>query len=146
MKKILFSTLIAVTLFTSGFAAETDKRILNAESSLKMEFKNASKVQWSHRNGLMKASFLDNGNQTEAFFGTDGKMIATCKMINPDAVPTSAKIKLAKKFTGYIITEAINYQDADGEAYFVSAENDTQKVIIKSKDGVTSIFKKSLKK
>ena len=95
---------------------------------------------------MMKASFLNNGKETEAYFGADGQLIATCKMVNADEVPTNAKIKLAQKYAGYRITEAINYQDADGEAFFVSAENDTQKVIIKSKDGITSVLKKSIKK
>ncbi len=89
---------------------------------------------------MMKASFLNNGKETEAYFGGDGQLIATCKMVNADEVPTNAKIKLAQKYAGYRITKAINYQDADGEAFFVSAENDTQKVIIKSKDGITSVF------
>ena len=101
---------------------------------------------FSSKNGMMKASFLNNGKETEAYFGADGQLIATCKMVNPDEVPTNAKIKLAQKYAGYRITEAINYQDADGEAFFVSAENDTQKVIIKSKDGITSVLKKSIKK
>lgn len=146
MKKILFSTLIAVTIFTSGFAAETEKKFLMAEHSLQSEFKNAGKVEWSNKHGMMKATFLNNGKPTEAYFGTEAQLIATCTMVNLDEVPSSAKINLAQKFAGYRITEAIIYEDADGQAFYVSAENNTQKVIIKSKDGFTSVFQKSIKK
>lgn len=146
MKKILFSTLIAVSIFTSGFAAGTEKKFLMAERSLQSEFKNAGKVEWSNKQGMMKATFLNNGKPTEAYFGTEAQLIATCTMVNLDEVPTKAKIKLAQKFAGYKITEAIIYEDADGQAFYVSAENNTQKVIIKSKDGFTSVFQKSIKK
>ncbi len=145
MKKLLFSTLYAVTLFASAFAAETDKKFLTAETSLQMKFKNAGKVEWSSRHGMMKATFLDQGIKTEAYFGSEGQFIATSKAVDIEQVPLQAKVKLAQKYPGFIITEAISYQDADGQAYYVSAESSTQKVIIKSQDGMTSLFQKTNK-
>ena len=145
MKKILFSTMIAATLFTSAFAAETDQIFLRAEHNLQMKFKNTGKVEWSNKHGMMKATFFNNGKQTEAFFAVDGQLMATCKIMNADEVPTYAKIKLAQKYAGFRITEAINYSDADGEAIYVSAEKGTEKVIIKSQNGIASVFQKSLK-
>jgi hypothetical protein len=143
MKKELIGTMVAITLCMSGFAAKTDKRFLRAENSLRLEFKKAENVEWSSKQGMMKASFLDQGIKTEAFFGSVGQLLATCKSLGVEQIPLEAKIKLAQKYPGFIITEAIAYQDEDGLAYYVSAESNVQKVIIKSQDGITSLFQKT---
>ena len=102
-------------------------------------------MEWSIKQGMMKATFLDQGIKTEAFFGSVGQLIATCKSVGVEQIPLKARIKLAQKYPGFIITETIAYQYEDGLAYYVSAESNARKVIIKSQDGIISLFQKTNK-
>ena len=82
----------------------------------------------------------------EAIFSLDGDIIAICKSITLDDLPVNAKRNFARKFDGYTVTEAIRFEGADEGAYYISAENQKESVIVKVADtNYVTVFKKTKK-
>ena len=146
MKKILFAALIAVTMGTSAFAGSPAKLYSVSETSFKADFKNATDVSWTAAADYAKATFVLDNVRMEAFYNQKGELIGTSKGITPDQLPVSAKRNFAKKFGSYDVKEAIRFEGSDDAAYFISAENERESVVVKISDnGSLSIIKKSQK-
>ena len=146
MKKILFAALIAVTMGTSAFAGSPAKLYSISETSFKSDFKNATDVSWTAGADYAKANFILNNVRMEAFYNQNGELIGTSKGITPDQLPVSAKRNFAKKFGSYNVKEAIRFEGADDAAYYISAENDKEAVVVKISDNSSlSVIKKSQK-
>jgi hypothetical protein len=61
-------------------------------------------------------------------------------------MPVSAKRAIAKRYAGYNITEAIRFDGTEDNAFYVSAENEKEKVIVRvGDDEVLSIFNRTRK-
>ncbi len=134
MKKLFISAMLAVTLATSAFAADGSKVNFFALNSFQAQFKDASSITWSDGKGYLKAAFVANNERMEAFYNSDGELIATSRTANLDELPVNAKRTLAKKLEGYTVKEAIRFEGADESAYFISAENEKGSVILKIED------------
>jgi hypothetical protein len=146
MKKFLMSTVLVVALATSSFAEGTGKVNSTILRNFTTEFKNASDVQWKDCADFVKASFVFENERMEAFYDTNGEVFATAKALNLEKLPTQAKRKFAQKFGDYTVKEAIQYEGVDELAYFISAENDTEKVIVKvTPGGSVSEYQKTKK-
>lgn len=134
MKKLLFTALLAVTVAVSAFASGTDKVNYAAVSNFKASFKHISDVSWTATKDYVKATFVLNNVRTEALYTPEGEFIGTNTAINLDELPVKAKRSFAKKFDGYTVKEAIHFEGNDEEAYFISAENEKEAVILKVND------------
>jgi len=145
MKKLFIATLLAVTVATSAFSAEI--KVSNAiEKKFKVEFKDASNVSWSMASEYAKATFVLDDVRMEAFYTQDGDMIGASRAISIDELPVVAKRTFVKKYDGYTVKEAILFEGADETAYFISAENDQESVIVKVTDNSQiSTFKRTKK-
>jgi hypothetical protein len=140
MKKLLVTALLAVTVVTSAFSADT-KVNRNILSSFKDEFKNVSEVTWSTAAEFTKASFVYDHVRTEAFFLPSGEIIGTSKAITFEELSAKAKKRFAKNFDGYVVTEAIRFDTPDEGACYLSAKNEKETVVVKvsDTDGLTIV-------
>lgn len=146
MKKIFFAILMAVIIAGSAFAADAKKVNANVVYSFKSDFKKAVNVSWTTTENFAKAAFTMNGQQMEAFYNTEGERIATSKKITLDELPAEAKRTFTKKFGGYDVKEAIRFEGVDEDAYYISAENEKESVIVKvSSNQSVSIFTRTNK-
>lgn len=145
MKKLFFAALLAVAVAGSAFAADT--KISSAVlSSFKNEFKQASNVSWKTGAGYTKASFTLDNQQMEVFYNAEGNVIASSRNIGLDELPVRAKRNFSKHFTGYTVNQAIKIDGEDEKAYYISAENEKESVIVKIDDAdAMSIFQKTKK-
>lgn len=146
MKKLFFAALIAVTVASSAFAADTKKVNSVTTSNFKSEFKKASEVSWTSTEEFTKATFVLNNQKMEAFYDQNGEMIGTSKAVSLDELPVSAKRSIAKRLSGYTVKEAIEFQGTDELAYYISAENDKETAILKVSDNGTMSNYKTIKK
>jgi opacity protein-like surface antigen len=146
MKKIFFAALIATTVFTSAFAADTKKISARILHNFKYEYSNAADVNWTLRPNFAKASFTMDGKPTEAFYDLNGELIGTSEPITLNDLPVSAKRAIAKRYAGYDITEAIRFDGKAENAYYISAENEKEKVIVRvGEDEVVTVFDRTKK-
>jgi hypothetical protein len=146
MRRLFIGALLAVLVAGSAFATETKNVNLTTLNNFKSHFTKATDVNWTTTANYAKATFTENNQPMEAFYNIDGDMIGTSKKIALDELPVRAKRSFAKRFNGYTVNQAIYLQGADEEAYYISAENEKESVIVKvSFDQYLSIFKKEKK-
>lgn len=145
MKKLLFTTLIAIAFVTSSFAKDVNKVSNRTLANFQSEFIEADNVVWTAKPGYTKANFVLNNVKMEAFYDHLGNMIGSSRGISLNDLPTNAKRVFAKKYAGYTVKEAIQFDTMDETAYFISAENDAQEVILKVCNGMISVFRKTSK-
>lgn len=147
MKKLLIAVLIATTLATSTFAKAPTTVNYAAVKNFNIEFRHASDVSWSSTENYIKASFVYDHERMEAFYTHDGEKIGTATGISPDQLPVKAKRAFAKNYSGYDVKQGILFEGVEENAYFFSAENEKESVIVKVYDnGSTSVYKRTLKK
>ena len=140
------AALMVVTVAASAFAKEP--KIVNsaAVNNFAIEYKKASDVNWSTTDIYVKATFVLNQQRMEAFYNLEGDKIGTSKAFNTEELPTTAKRALAKKFNGYTVSQSIEFQGTDETAYFISADNEKESVILKvNGDGNLSTFQRTKK-
>ena len=146
MKKLIFAALFAVTISTSAFAGSPAKLFSVSETSFKADFKNATVVTWTAGADYTNASFVLNNVKMEAFYNNGGELIGTSRAITTDQLTVNAKRNFAKKFADYEVKEAIRFEGAEEAAYYISAVNEKESVVVKISDNnAITIIKKSQK-
>ena len=135
MKKLIITALLAVLISTSAFA--TDTKINNiAAANFKMDFKKVSQVQWNYYGNTASATFEQDGEIMKAYYNAEGKLYGTSRTVNVKDLAVSVKRGLAKSYGDYTVTEAIRFDGLEETAYFITAENTSETVVLKVEDGV----------
>ena len=143
MKKLLLAILVVASLVTSAFATEVTKVNYLTQKSFETEFEGASDVSWTSTANYVKANFVYEDQRMEAFYNSDGEKIGTTKAIALDLLPVKAKRAFAKKYSAYEVKESIVFNGAYETAYFISAKNEKQSLVVKVyENGETSIYSK----
>ncbi len=133
MKKLVFTTLLAIASVATSFA-DTHTANYFVQNSFQAEFKGANNVTWTACGNLSKASFTLDDQKAEAFFNADGLMIAVSKSVSLSELPIKAKRNFAKKYEGYTVTDAIRFESTDECAYYMYADNGQDHVMLKVGD------------
>ena len=141
MKKVLFATLIAISLISSAFAGPAKKVTYFVKSAFETAFPNATEVEWKVTADYTKASFVRDDVRNEAFYDPQGNFIGKSHAISLEKLPTTIKSSFAKKYGSYTVSEAIQFEGVEETAYFISAENEKQSVVLKVANGDISFFK-----
>lgn len=145
MKNLFIAAILVVATTASAFAKDVTGRE-NEKSKINFNFKNATNVKWTTTQEYTKAAFELYDSKMEVFYNNDGEMIAKSVQVSVDDMPLSAKRSIAKKFNDYTISEVIKMETTEDGAYYVSAENDKEKLILQvSEAGLVSVFNKTAK-
>jgi hypothetical protein len=146
MKNSILAAFLSISLVSSAFATGESKISYFILNSFAHDFKGATNVVWTSKTGLAEASFILNGRKMDVFYNPNGSIYAVSKNIELNELPVSAKRAFAKKYEGYTVKEAIQFEGTDEESYYISAENEKESVIIKvEQNEQLSIFKKTKK-
>lgn len=146
MKNLFLTSILVAALATSAFATGESNINYFILNNFRLDYRGATNVEWVARPNYAKATFMYNNQKTEAFYNTNGQLIASSKAIKLDELPVSAKRAFAKKYEGYTVKEAIEFVEKDEVNYYVSAENDKEKVVIKvDENDLISTFSKTKK-
>jgi uncharacterized DUF497 family protein len=146
MKKIFYAALLTISLTTTAFAKDANKISARIMRTFNFEFAEAENVNWKATKTFVKASFELDGEKREVFYDLTGEMIGTSKSITLNELPVFAKRAFAKKYEGYTVNEAIRFEGADESAYYISAENDKESVVLKvAENRVLSVYKRDRK-
>ncbi len=157
MKKLALSVLLAVSIFSSSFAADETKKAADESKkatqvnvrtlhTFRTAFGNLTDVEWSTKPDFARASFTYNNERIEAFFDLRGELIGTSKAVTIDQMPVNVKRVFAKRYADYTIKETIRFDGVDESSYYISAENGTKSVILKvSVTGGVSLYQAARK-
>jgi hypothetical protein len=143
MKNLILSALLTVAVASSAFATGESKISYFVLNSFKNDFKDVTDVTWTLKTGLAEATFIYNNRKMDVFYNPNGTLFAVSKSVELDELPVNAKRQFAKRYEGYTVKEAIQYDGSEEKNYYISAENEKESVIIKiDKDEQLSVFKK----
>lgn len=145
MNKLFIAAVLTVTFATTAFISDDKKINAIIMQNFNADFSNADNVKWTVKPNYVKASFIVNGEKTEAFYDHNGDAIGCSKKITLESLPVDAKRTFARKYSDYTVKEAIIFDGVDETAYFISAENDKYAVILKVTNTGVSVFKKTNK-
>ena len=146
MKRILIAAITAMVISSTAFATDENKVSLNIKETFKEEFKEARRVEWTVKSDFVKAAFEENGARINVFYDPQGNKIGKSHTIALEDLPLSARRSIAKKYAEHNITEAVEFSGIEGDAFYITAENDNEKVILKITDTSSiSTFKKTRK-
>lgn len=143
MKKFILSAIAMIVIAGTAMANNTVNEKVTA--LFKAAFPGATNVNWKTTDDYTTVSFTVNSQNMQVFYDNDGAEFATTRAIQLNSLPMRALITLQNKYSDYTATEAIEFNHAqDGRCYYVSLNNDKQKLIVKiSGQGEVSVFKKS---
>lgn len=146
MKNLFIAALLAVSLTTTAFATDENKISVSIRQNFRNEFKGIDKVDWTLKRDFVKASFVLNGEKVEAFYDFKGDKIGTSHHITLADLPLTARRMIAKKYAGYNITEAVEFNSPEEDCFYISADNEKERLVLKITDNSSvSTFKKTRK-
>lgn len=158
MKKLLLSAVLATVVGFTALAADGGKKnkteagvSQTALSHFATDFNTVTDVKWSVTANCQKATFLQDGVVTTAFYDLSGQFIGTTNKIDYATLTTDQKEVVAKKYPGYDVVEVIrfNYAGASSDVnpivYFVDLKKGDSEVILKTAPGEGLSFYKKVK-
>ena len=145
MKKLFFTALIAVSVSFGSSAQDVNQFDQKAVYNFKSSFAGASHVEWSSKENFTIASFLQDDHKVEVFYNTDGDFVAASNQVGMEQLPSYFKKVVEKKYSNYTVKEAFKLNGNDEIAYFIFAENDEDKIVLKAKQGSVSLYSKKAK-
>ncbi len=145
MKKLFLAALLAVAVSAGAFAKGPSKVSAVVVNNFKTDFKKASDVSWNTTADYTKATFTLDNERMEAFYNEKGEKVATSRAISLEELPVNAKRAFAKKFEGYTVKEAIELESNDETAYYISAQNEKESVILKVSNSGLSTYQRTKK-
>ncbi|WEK36724.1 MAG: hypothetical protein P0Y53_04345 [Candidatus Pseudobacter hemicellulosilyticus] len=148
MKKNFLVAALVMLMGISATFANTNKDIVNEKisSAFQKEFAGASEVNWENSKTFAKATFRINEQVMFAFYAQDGHLLAVTRNIVSGQLPLNLQADLKKYYADYWITDLFEMA-ADSETnYYLTIQNSTQTVVLKS-SGTTgwTVFKKEKK-
>ncbi len=147
MKKLLFTTLLAIGLAATAFATDESKISLTIRNNFQNEFRGVQNVIWNAKDDYVKASFNRDGVLTDAYYDLTGKRFALSYSVSVAELPGSAVESIFKDYPDGQITETIKFDNGEENAYYVSVQDGDKTIVLKVLDRSTvSVFKKIRKR
>ncbi|MCW3088857.1 MAG: hypothetical protein JWQ78_2243, partial [Sediminibacterium sp.] len=130
MKKLFIAALMVVAVGSSAFAMDVNKISGKTRNNFENQFAGAENVTWSTRDTYTKAAFTLAEEKVEAFFATDGELIAFSRKADFKKLPLNAIQKIKKSYSNYTVVETIEFEQEGERSYYVSLEDGTKKQIL----------------
>ncbi len=145
MKRLLVTLTLLFSLVSLSSHASEEKVTSVVLNSFNSSFKNAAEVEWTVGQNFYKASFNFNGQYVNAFYRTNGEMIALTKNISSTQLPLGLQTSLKKASKDLWITELFEVANEEGTTYYVTLENADTKLVLKSSSTGWSSYQKQSK-
>ena len=158
MKKLFITAAIATMFSFTALADDGGKKNTNAAgvnqtalTHFAKDFYTVTDVTWSVTANSQKATFLQDGVVTTAFYDLSGQFIGTTNKVDYAIIPFDDKETIAKKYAGYEVAEVIRFNYAGGDSslntiiYFIDLKKDGSEVILKTSPSESLSFYKKIK-
>lgn len=142
MKKLLVILTVVGSFYTAtSFAKNTTPAVVT--QSLQTSFTGAKETSWSVVNNLYKAEFVLDAQTITAYFNADGTLVASARTITASQLPILLQADLKKDYANYVAASTLEIDNEDGVTYYVTVENGSKTVQLKSTDyGTWTVFQK----
>ncbi|MHA4846568.1 hypothetical protein ACX0G7_20505 [Flavitalea antarctica] len=144
MKKVS-ALLTAMVIFVATSFASTEPGTGNKKflSSLTKHFSAAQSISWNQAAMITTASFKLNDEYLAAHFSPEAKLLGISKNVAANDLPLHMRLELRSYFDKYWITDIFEYATPASDAYYVTLENTTSKLVLKSEGGDFEVYKKT---
>jgi hypothetical protein len=133
--KVLFILLASLgSLFAKADPTDAvDPVVLKA---FETNFSKAKEVDWTVTTNFYKAQFALDGQYINAFYNSDGALLAITRNITTNQLPVMLQAELKKETEKYWVSELFEITTEEGTSYFVALENADAKIVLKSSDSL----------
>lgn len=158
MKKLFITAAIATMFSFTALADDGGKKnkteagiTTTALTHFATDFSTVTNVKWSISANCQKATFLQDGVITTAFYDLTGQFIGTTNKIEYSTLTTDQKETIAKKYAGYKVAEVIRFNyagdsnDVNPIVYFIDLKKGDSEVVLKTAPGEGVSFYKKIK-
>jgi hypothetical protein len=152
MKKLVLTLVMFASLFGAAIASDGSTKSTNVnyrvEAAFKKEFAGATSVKWDllRKENIYQAQFLYNNERLNAYFDSEGNLIATGRFVAVANLPLMLRKNIYERFNDYTIREVVEYSTTNETSYLVVVENEKAKLVVQGYvNGATTIFKKEKK-
>jgi hypothetical protein len=145
MKKLLATVVFAVTVGLTSFAADISKVNSKVLAAFEKEFSTATNVSWEalKNEEIFHASFVYSGEIMEAYYTTEGELIAAARHISIDKLPLLVAKSMRQNYGRYQFKQASEYMSPESTSYIVSLENEKTSLVVRIyNNGGTEVIKK----
>lgn len=148
MKKLLVTVAVAVMVGITSFAADNKKVNQRVLAAFEKEFTTATNVSWEmlKNEDIAHASFLYANEVMDAYFSTEGELIAVGRNLSQDRLPLLVSKTLKTQYGKYELKSASEYMGTDATSYIVTLDSEKQTVVVRIyNNGSSEIIKKTKK-
>jgi hypothetical protein len=152
MKKLVLTLVMFASLFGAAIASDGSIKNTNVnyrvEAAFKKEFAGAKSVKWDllRKENIYQAQFIYNNERLNAYFDTEGNLIATGRFVAVVNLPLMLRKNIYERFKEYTIREVVEYSTNNETSYLVVVENEKAKLVVQGYiNGSTTVFKKEKK-
>jgi hypothetical protein len=132
MKKFLIIALILVTGISTTFANSRETVNEKISKAFTKDFAGAQDVKWENKENFAKATFTLNSQVMFAFYSQDGDLLGVTRNIVSSQLPINLLSDLKKGYSNYWITDLFEMGNNSNTAYYVTLENSTHTIVLKS--------------
>ena len=149
MKKNFLIALLVAVVFSGSAFANTGKSV-NAlvKQSFQKEFAGAQSVSWEviSNKDIFHASFILNNERLNAYFDSEGTLLATGRYVKQENLPMLVTKGLGIRYKQYNVLEAIEFVNGYETSYIIKLENEKLSLYVQAyNDGSSTILKKEKK-
>ena len=130
MKRIYLSLLLALTIFVSSAYASPDPN-KEIQESFKKEFPNTKALAWIEVGDFMRATFLLDGQRTEAYFSEDGILQGSVRYLFFSQLPLAVMKAVEKRYVDADPLDVYEITNDEGTSYRITLESQEKKYKIK---------------
>lgn len=132
MKKIIIVAMILLTGLSTTFANVLESVNEKISSAFNKDFVGAQNVQWEVKEKFAKATFKLNSQVMFAFYSQEGDLLGVTRNIVSSQLPIHLLADLKKSYGNYWITDLFEMSNDSSTTYYVTLENSTHTVVLKS--------------
>jgi hypothetical protein len=144
MKSLSLAAVLALTMITSAFAGKSLTPHFKGVENFVKTFPQATGVAYEVKHEFTEVSFTWNNINLLAFYDMEGNLIGTSRAVEIKDLPLSYMLNIKREYAGYVITDAIEFDNADsGLSYYVTVVGPEKSYVLHlDADGTISVFKK----
>jgi len=146
MKPLFILLTVIASFFVKPSSANDEVVIPAVLKSFQNSFAHAKEVNWSLSQTLYKAQFVLDGLYINAFYSSDGSLVAMTRNISSSQLPIALQTSMKKEYSAFWISDLFEIANEEGTSYYITLENATTKLIMKSNNNSAwTKFQKSQK-
>ncbi len=131
--KPLFILLTVIASFFSKTSSANEDLVNNAIlKSFQTSFANAKEVDWSINKNLYKASFTLDGQHINAYYDSEGLLMAMTRNISTSQLPIALQTYIKKEYSTFWISDLFEIANEEGTSYYITLQNANTKLVLKS--------------